>query len=260
MRVLPKSGLILLSVFAAFCLLLPGLSHYLADQKRLAWENAHVVRAVIILDSMKPVTPALQQRVLGIEVLRLTKMGLHHVTANPLGANQVVLRIPGVVDSGRLGDFLTARGWLELRLLPTGTYVARDEATGAVTTLATPTLKTIPAVLANAPCLFAGEALRVAPKAKIDAQGWAELLFGIATSPDRQRFSSITRNAVGRKLAFVVDGSLITTQEITGMIYTGSFRRKFLDPRQGDILAIQLATGPLPVPVKVEVTPWQAIP
>lgn len=241
-----KQILLLMALLMLSTLVVP----FIADRQKLGWEMKHRVR--VVLDIGQSDRPAeTQSKVMAIELARLHAMELRNVTAVPDGSTRLVFVVPGVEEKQRVSDFLVARGNLDIGLVPVDINPAVEDATGAATFTRAGQTLTPAQVIAAATPVLAGNAVQVAPRVSTDKQGRPLFQYAAADGNSRQQFAKFTKDNIGHWLVFASEGRIITVQQIAGMQLTGTFARKYDDPREVGILDILLSAGPLPAPVRV---------
>ncbi len=181
-----------------------------------------------------------------VEVLRrrLDETGVVEPTIARQGKDSILIQLPGVEDPSRIRDLIGTTAQLSFHL------VAREDATpGMVMTVPGPTPES--EYLLEKRILLEGGRLRDARTA-FNPETNAPVVNFRFDKEGAERFAEITTANVGRQLAIVLDGQVITAPVIQSAITggRGEISGQFTVAEASD-LALLLRAGALPAPLKV---------
>jgi len=203
----------------------------------------------------KEVTETEQDTVRQIMEKRLNGTGLSEVRTMKEGTNRVVLEIPGVKDPDRVRKMLHTTAVLEFRLVPADITVDTDKSTGITTATRQSTHSAIlePEAINSSYLVITGGDLDAdACKVGIDDKGKPAVDFSMKTSDAKNKFGHTTAGNIGRQLAIVLDGHIVTAPVIRGEITDhGQISGGFNTTQEAQDLVVMLKAGALPVPVHI---------
>ncbi|KDE41214.1 Protein-export membrane protein SecD [Nitrincola lacisaponensis] len=184
------------------------------------------------------------ERSLEVVRRRLDETGLVEPSITRQGRDYILVQMPGVADPSEIRTLLgtTAKmtfHWVaEVASEPTQTQIYAD-ASGEQR------------YRVESDIALEGQHIRDARLAFHPQTGAAVVNFSLDTEGAR-RFAEMTRENIGRALAIVLDGQVITAPVIRGVISGGSGEISgSFTPREAGDLALLLRAGALPVPLQV---------
>lgn len=178
------------------------------------------------------------------------------------GKDQIVVRLPGVVDPGRAKGLIGRTAVLEFKIVERSEYVARtrEQLTAQIG-------GTIPAgyeIYPSADDARQGQGFYLLKKVPeitgaelsdarrgMDQYSRPAVDFQFNTAAGR-RFGDITGNNLQKQLAIVLDNKVVSAPVIQSRIYSRGQITGDFTPEESRDLAIVLRAGSLPVPVEIE--------
>ena len=168
--------------------------------------------------------------------------------------DEIFVQLPGIGDTKRAIDILGATAVLEWKLVEAGPSPDRDALLSATAGRVPPDTEVVlegddgaraSYFLVRRTAAITGEDLRDARTVRDD---YGRPAVGFTLTPDAAtRFSRLTRDHVGRRLAIVLDGRVQSAPQIEGRIDrgTGTIAGRFTEREAAD-LAVVLSSGALP--------------
>lgn len=203
-------------------------------------------------DAFKPVDAETQKTVMKIMENRLNSSGLSEVSSYAKGTNEIVLEIPGVKDVDTVLRRLGTTAQMEFRLLPTDVMVSKDEKDNTVLLKGGVPVDEQQSVIEASYLVVRGSALEPNSRPVPDNTGKPAVSFSMASQADRAQFANVTGQNVGRYLAIVLDGKVITAPVVKDRIFgDGIISGGFKEMKDAKELADLLNAGALPVPVTI---------
>jgi protein-export membrane protein SecD len=191
---------------------------------------------------------------------RVNGLGVSEAVVQAQGANRLIVELPGVDNPDQAVETLRSTGQLEF-VEPAGAALSQGMVINTTNrpTVADDLQKEIAAGNAaaeNIPfpgkvfqTLMTGEVLRNAA-AKPDQFGQWQISFEL-TGAGSDQFYNYTRSNIGKQMAIVLDGHVLSAPTIQAAIRdNGSISGAFTED-EAQSLAIQMRYGALPVPLKV---------
>jgi preprotein translocase subunit SecD len=187
---------------------------------------------------------------------RLNAMGTTEVTSQNKGTDQVVLEIPGVKDPEQVERMLGKTAQMEFRLIPQGYTVSVDDETGDVTASHNNAPISAEEMIKAAYLVLPGSALKPNSDVATDPKHptGVAVSFSFEDRDDRAHFAEVTGGNVGKQLAIVLDGKIITAPTIESKIEGDGIITGNRDAKAAKELAVMLNAGALPVPVTTKET------
>lgn len=200
----------------------------------------------------KTVDRELQNTVTSIMERRVNQLGLTEAVGYAKGTNQVVLEIPGVKDTEQVRRMIHETAQLEFRLVPDGYIVSTDDETG-VSSVTMPNGKTVidKEAINFLPREMGGDSLKPNSNVTYDQQHRPAVSFSMKTQADRDKFGALTSQNIGKQLAIVLDGKIITAPKIQDKITDDGIISGSFTMEKAKELSILLNAGALPVPVDI---------
>lgn len=204
-------------------------------------------------DVFKTADATTQENVRNIMEKRINPDGTREITSYAKGTNQVVLEIPGEKDPDHVRMLLGTTAEMNFMLLAPDINVSEDPTTGqlSLSNAAGQTIKDADA-LKTAVLVVRGRDLNSDNNVTYDQQGKPAVSFSMRTQEAKNRFGAITGGNIGRKLAIVLDGKIISAPNIKDRINgDGIISGGFKDMAEAKDLQVLLNAGALPVKVNI---------
>ena len=186
-----------------------------------------------------------------IEIVRrrIDAIGVAEPTVQALGSDRILVQLPGVQDPASIRTLLGSTAKLTFHRVES--WQARSAARPAVGSIRVPAAdENIDYILKQRP-LLQGERL-VQANSSIDSQTGLPVIAFRFDSEGARMFADITRDNVGRQLAIVLDGEVISAPVINEPIVGGSGQiQGNFTVAQTSALAALLRAGALPVPLQI---------
>jgi preprotein translocase subunit SecD len=200
------------------------------------------VRLVLQLEG----DPALLDETVEVLRNRVNATGDRFTTIEPLGADRIEVRAPGVADPRGIASFLTRPGKLAFHLVdseadPAG-YAVGVEQNGRLALRHAE--RDAPAVVFADPIVVNGDIASASPHADVVGNPAIELRL---TPSSAEKFSRATTENINRSMAIVLDGVIVTDPVIRTPIASGGVEVTggFTTEEAGQI-ALALTSGALP--------------
>jgi len=191
---------------------------------------------------------------------RVNGMGVSEATVQGQGANRLIVQLPGVDNPDQAVETLRSTGQLEfvepggasltqgMVINTTNRPTAADDLQKEIAAGKAPPA-TIPFPGKVFQTVMTGDVLRNATATQDQLNKW-QINFEL-TGPGSDKFYNYTRTNLGKTMAIVLDGKVLSAPTIQGAIrdkgtISGSFTKA-----EADSLAVQMRYGALPVPLKV---------
>ncbi|HAJ56895.1 MAG TPA: protein translocase subunit SecDF [Candidatus Omnitrophica bacterium] len=246
-RILLIAGVVLVSVFLAFPL-----------QKRinLGLDLQGGMYLILRVDTSKLAEKAkidAVERALEIIRNRIDQFGVKEPLVQIQGEDQIVVQLPGLTDRTRALDLIGRTALLEFKLVSGDTKLIADALAGNV-----PEGYELKEVEKEKVLLFqaaelTGDYLETAD-VQFDQSSFGQPVVSMKLKGEGiKKFSELTKNNVGNRLAIVLDGRVYSAPRINEPIPSGEavITGRFT-PDEAKDLAIVLRSGALPAPLVVE--------
>jgi preprotein translocase subunit SecD len=200
----------------------------------------------------KPADTATQNVVLSVMEKRLNPTGTMEINTYNESTNRVVLEIPGVKDPERVRELIGTMAQMEFRLIPKEISVSVDDAGIVHASTSAGKELTEPEVISASYLVITGDAMEPNSQVTGDPRtGKPEVTFSMHTAADAERFGAITGGNIGRQLAIVLDGHIISAPVIQARITKNGVITGSKDMDEAKNLSVLLNAGALPVPVTI---------
>lgn len=215
---------------------LQGGTSFLVEMDTNALANAAEENGTNTVSRTSDVSGALSQ---AVEVLRkrVDAFGVAEPVIQPVGANQILIQLPGLSQSVKESakEQIQKAAYLEFRMVKDDSPQIVNERTGEILQPIPPgyeLLKRLEPQVSGPPQItavivkkkpenhLAGDIIQNAMVSR-DNLGSPEINFTLSKDGGL-RFGEVTRNNIGQRLAIVLDGELYSAPEIQGAIETGN--------------------------------------
>jgi len=185
------------------------------------------------------------ERSLEVVRRRLDETGLVDPSITRQGRDGILVQMPGVADPGEIRDLLGTTAKMSFH------WLAREAAGTGAATMSLPDVDGEGRYQLEQRVAMAGERIRDAHKAFNPDTGEPVVNFRLDNEGARV-FGDMTRDNIGRALAIVLDGKVITAPVIRSMIGGGSGEISgAFTTTEASNLALLLRAGALPAPLHV---------
>lgn len=192
-----------------------------------------------------------------IEIIRnrIDQFGVRETSIQKQGEDEIVVQLPGVTDRERALDIIGKTAMLEFKLVSDDANLLKSALDGTVAEgyeLKRSQEDDEP-LLINVQAAMTGEAIKNA-MVKFDQSAFNEPMVAIEmNSEGAKKFSQVTNDNVGRRLAIILDGKVVSAPRIREAIPSGEavITGRF-DINQARDLALILRIGALPAPMVIE--------
>ncbi|MBL8012843.1 MAG: protein translocase subunit SecD, partial [Candidatus Omnitrophica bacterium] len=191
-----------------------------------------------------------------MEVLRnrIDSMGVGETVIQRQGENQIIVQLPGITDRKKALDIVGRVAHLEFKLVNSEPTKLQEAVAGNVPVgyELKEVKKENTKILVAKETALQGSAISDA-RVDFDQSGYEPKISLQLNTLGSKEFGKLTQENVGRQLAIVLDGEVLSAPNIREPILTGqaeiSGRFSF---DEASILALALRSGALPVPMHVE--------
>lgn len=194
---------------------------------------------------------------------RVNSLGVSEPTIQVQGSNRVLVELPGISDreaaikaiqQTALLEFVDFSGMASLIDGLTGQRVLttqQDEINRARNIAPDPSARVNPQTGQPFETVMTGSGLQSAvAQVSQDGRGW--IIVFETTTDGAQVFGPFTGSHIGQPLAIVLDGVLLSAPTIQDRLDTGGVISGGFDEEAARTLALQLRSGALPIPLRVE--------
>ncbi|MCK6577671.1 MAG: protein translocase subunit SecD [Anaerolineae bacterium] len=194
---------------------------------------------------------------------RVNSLGVSEPTIQVQGSNRVLVELPGISDreaaikaiqQTALLEFVDFSGMASLIDGLTGQSVLttqQDEINRARNIAPDPSARVNPQTGQPFETVMTGSGLQSAvAQVSQDGRGW--IIVFETTTDGAQVFGPFTGSHIGQPLAIVLDGVLLSAPTIQDRLDTGGVISGGFDEEAARTLALQLRSGALPIPLRVE--------
>ena len=193
-----------------------------------------------------------RMRQLGIAGARVQRYGQ--------GAGEILVQLPPLNDPGRVKMIIQAVGWLQINLVMGGPYPSRQAAVAAHRGVLPPGTELIPYNTPSAGVAGVRTWYMVSQAAPVtwrdlseadvgkDEHGHPSVHFTL-TNNGAVRLARLKEANMGKKLAIILDNSVVTVSAIQSQGSGQGTISGFLTPREATDLAIVLRSGALPASI-----------
>ncbi|MBI5415278.1 MAG: protein translocase subunit SecD [Candidatus Omnitrophica bacterium] len=214
---------------------------------------------VLKVDTEKLAENARNDAVLrAIEILRnrIDSMGVGETVIQRQGENEILVQLPGITDRDAALAMVGKVAQLEFRLVDSDPQRLKSALEGNIPEgfiLKNVKEKEREPVLLEDKVALSGERISDA-RVSFDTQGFGQPY--ISLDLDNQgsaEFATLTRNNVGRRLAIILDGEVLSAPNIREAILGGSAQISGqFTMEEASLLSLALRSGALPAPMHVE--------
>jgi SecD/SecF fusion protein len=191
-----------------------------------------------------------------MEILRnrIDSLGVGETVVQRQGENNILVQLPGVTDRETAVDMVKRVAHLEFHLVDDDSARMQEALKGSVPEGVL--LKTIKddndQILISAKAALQGSAITDA-KVDFDQTGISPQISLSFNAQGTKDFAALTQDNVGKRLAIVLDGEVLSAPNIREPILTGSAQisGQFTFD-EASLLALALRSGSLPVPIHIE--------
>lgn len=208
------------------------------------------IRNQALLQSMNTISNRIDQ--LGVVQPEIAEYGQ--------GDYELVVELPGITDTARVEDVIKKTAFLELKLVTDGPYPSREAALAAHGGILPPDSQLLPGkpeaaqtagetpwYIVNRIAAVTGRDLTGATQG-LDDNGRPDVNFTLSRD-GAARFGPVTGQNVGKELAIVLDGQVISAPRIDNQITDSGRIQGSFTPQQAADLALVLRSGALPASI-----------
>ncbi|HNX81199.1 MAG TPA: protein translocase subunit SecD [Candidatus Omnitrophota bacterium] len=192
-----------------------------------------------------------------IEIIRnrIDQFGVRETSIQKQGEDEIVVQLPGVTDRERALEVLGKTAMLEFKIVSDDAALLKTAIDGTVPEgyELKRSEENNEAILMHAQSVLSGDAIQNA-MVKFDQSSFSEPLVAITMNADgAKKFAQITSDNVGKRLAIILDGKVVSAPSIREPIPSGEavITGRF-DINQARDLALVLRVGALPAPMHIE--------
>ena len=190
-----------------------------------------------------------------IEILRnrIDSIGVGEPVIQRQGENEILVQLPGITDRDKALRMIGETAKLEFRLVERGLKL-KEALEGNVPAgyVLEKTKDTNEPILLEAKAAMSGERIADA-RVDYDSQGFNQPFIRIYfDSEGSDQFGDLTKANIGRELAILLDGKVLSSPTIQSEIRgEGQITGQFSDA-EAQFLALALRSGALPAPMRIE--------
>jgi len=194
-----------------------------------------------------------------MEILRnrIDSIGVGETLIQRQGEDHILIQLPGVTDREKAMAMIGKVAQLEFKLVESDPLKLKAALTGTIPDgwelKYTKDKKETEAILVSQQAALSGEAVSDA-RVDFDQTGFGEPKISLSLTPaGAKTFGELTQKHVGERLAIVVDNEVLSAPNIREAILSGNAQiTGMFSFEEASMLALQLRSGALPVPMHVE--------
>ncbi len=193
---------------------------------------------------------------------RVNALGVTEPTVQVQGANRILVELPGITDEQEAINTIQKTALLEFvdfsdvagqvnnfvgKKILTDTPIPTENTTGA------PSEARLPDPTTNQPfhTIMTGAGLQSAA-AQLQTNGQWVIAFQLTTDSEGAKFGAFTASHIGKPMAIVLDGTVLSGPTIQAKLDTGGVISGNFNETSAKQLALQLRSGALPIPLAIE--------
>jgi SecD/SecF fusion protein len=215
----------------------------------------HLVLKIDTSKLTKDAKADIQDRAVEIIRNRIDQFGVREPSIQKQGDDEVAVQLPGVTDRDRAIDLIGQTALLEFRIVSNDPEQLKAAIQGNVPAgyELKSSIEDNEPLLLSKETLLTGDALKNA-SVRFDQSSFGQPVVSLEMNPEgAKKFSEITTNNVGKRLAIVLDGKVQSAPNIKEPIPSGEavISGHFTIEKAQD-LALVLRVGALPAPMHIE--------